>query len=240
MSEEIKDNFERGIFWELYKDLERQFQSFLEYVPYLEGNENVCSFKLLNLILGIGGHVDSAFKEMSRYPKFSNNDNCKRVLELLKESEENIKEGKAPKTVPIWLSLKAYEQEYKLSERMVIFKRLPEREDVIPFKPFNANMNSPEWWEIYNGLKHDVSLNIKKANLRIARDALASAFLLNVVHVPAALRLFKYHILKVGSLYEFQGKFIPPTFQMVENWIERKTQFEGSISTSIFIYDYNQ
>jgi len=51
MSEKIEDNFEKGIFWELYKDLERQFQNFLEYVPYLPGNETVYSFKLLNLIL---------------------------------------------------------------------------------------------------------------------------------------------------------------------------------------------
>lgn len=26
MSEKIEDNFENGIFWELYKDLERQFE----------------------------------------------------------------------------------------------------------------------------------------------------------------------------------------------------------------------
>lgn len=49
-----RDKFGNGIFWELYKDLERQFQTFLEYTPYLEGNENVYSFKLLNLILSIG------------------------------------------------------------------------------------------------------------------------------------------------------------------------------------------
>jgi len=39
MSDKPLDNFENGIFWELYKDLERQFQDFLEYVPYLSGNE---------------------------------------------------------------------------------------------------------------------------------------------------------------------------------------------------------
>lgn len=49
------DNFENGYFWELYNDLERQFITILEYVPYLEGNETTYSFKILNLILGIGG-----------------------------------------------------------------------------------------------------------------------------------------------------------------------------------------
>jgi len=51
MNEKIMDNFEKGIFWELYGDLERQFENFLDYVPYLEANENTYSFKLLNLIL---------------------------------------------------------------------------------------------------------------------------------------------------------------------------------------------
>ena len=46
MSEEVVDNFEKGIFWELYLDLERQFLDFLEYVPYLPENETVYSFKL--------------------------------------------------------------------------------------------------------------------------------------------------------------------------------------------------
>jgi hypothetical protein len=197
MSEEAKDNFENGVFWELYLDLERQFQNFLEYVPYLEGNENVCSFKLLNLILSIGGHVDSAFKEMARYPKFSGNDDCKKILESLKKSEGNVRAGERPIPIPITHCLRAFEKEYKLSCRKVMFKRLPQREEVVPFKPYNPKTNTPEWWEIYNGLKHDVSLNIEKANLKNTRDALASAFLLNVVHTPSALRLYKHDVLQL-------------------------------------------
>jgi len=143
MNEKIMDNFEKGIFWELYGDLERQFENFLDYVPYLEANENTYSFKLLNLILSIGGHIDSAFKEMARYSEFSNNEDCGKILELLEKSEENLKEGKAPITVPIWLPVKAFEKEYKISTRTIIFKRLPEREDIIPFKPHNPKINAP-------------------------------------------------------------------------------------------------
>jgi len=228
-----KDNFEKGIFWELYKDLERQFENFLEYVPYLEGNENVYSFKLLNLILSIGGHVDSAFKEMTRYPGFSDHDECKQILKLLKESDENIKEGKAPKTVPIWLSLKAYEKEYQLSKRRVIFKRLPEREDVTPFKPHNPKTNAPKWWEIYNGLKHDVGVNIKDANLQTTLNALAGAFLLNVIHTPAILRLNDYGILKCHI-----GAIIPR--KLLERKLREKQKVLGFVETPLFIYDFIQ
>ena len=62
--------FENGGYWEYYRDLERQFENFLEFVPYLSGNENTYSFRLANLILAIGAHIDSAFKEMARYPEF--------------------------------------------------------------------------------------------------------------------------------------------------------------------------
>lgn len=78
-----QDKFENGYFWQLYRDLESQFQNFLEYVPYFEGNEKVYSFRLLNLVLCIGGHVDSALKEMARYPRFAGNKECMRIYELI-------------------------------------------------------------------------------------------------------------------------------------------------------------
>lgn len=227
-----EDKFENGIFWELYNDLERQFEIFLEYVPYLDGNENVYSFKLLNLILSIGGHVDSAFKEMARYPKFSNNNECKEILGILKETKENIKKGKAPKTIPITLSLRAFEREYKLSKRKVIAKILPEG-DIIPFKPHNIKTKAPEWWDIYNDLKHDVGVNIKKANLQNTLQALAGAFSLNAIHAPAILMLEDYGLLKS----RFKDRILR---DQLEEMIEAKQGFWYFIETPLFIYDYDQ
>ena len=232
--ETIGDRFEQGIFWELYMDLERQFEVFLEYVPYSEQNENTCSFKLLNLILSIGGHVDSAFKEMARYPNFSSNEDCQKICDVLKKSEENVKKGRAPKTVPIWLSLKAFEKEYKLSEKIVVFKRIPEREGVKPFKPRHSRAKSPIWWKIYNGLKHDVSINLRRANLETALNALAGAFLLNVIHIPSYLRLHQYHVFrrKDGGIYTYSPK-------AKENLVKFYPQGKwfGRLETPLFICD---
>lgn len=233
MATQTGDNFSDGIFWELYKDLERQFQDFLGYVPYLDGNENVYSYRLLNLILGIGGHVDSAFKEMARYPAFSNNSYCKEILELLKKG----------KIVPITLPLKAFETEYKLSQKVVIFKRLPDREEVIPFKPRSARTQSPNWWKIYNGIKHDVGVNIKEANLQNIRDALAGAFLLNVIHKPSILRLYDHNILKTRIPFTSRpGKYtltdVPR--HILQDIVERNQRFSGDVETSLFKYDYDQ
>ena len=256
MSEEVADNFEKGIFWELYLDLERQFLDFLEYVPYLAGNETVYSFKLLNLILSIGGHVESAFKEMARFPKFSENEDCKKILHLLKKSKENIEKGERPNFPSIKLLLKTFDKLHltrfdkehrspvsdELSKMKVIFKRLPKREDVIPFTPYNPQTKAPEWWDIYNGLKHDVSLNIEKANLKNTRDALAGAFLLNVIHEPAFRRLFKLGILKLESKGGFgiiasESWVSPPYF---EQDIERGINNPYFVETSLFIYKYLQ
>ena len=240
----FRATFENGGFWDYYKDLERQFEDFLKVVPYLDRNKRVCSFRLVNLLLSMGGHVDSAFKEMAKYRKFKfqdTKDKCKEIRQKIKNTRERVKKGKSPgDTVKIQECLSAFETEYQLSNRKVVFKRLPDRENVTPFKPHNPKTKAPKWWEVYNGLKHNFSNNFEKANLRVTRDALAGAFLLNVIHVPAALRLFQYHILEVGAHYEFQGKKVPPTSQMVESYIKTKKKFEGSVSTPIFIYDYNQ
>jgi hypothetical protein len=236
MSEKIEDNFENGNFWELYRDLERQFENFLEYVPYLKENENVCSFRLLNLILSIGGHVDSAFKEMARYSEFSENQDCKKILAILKETDENIKEGRAPKTVPIGISLKAFEKEYELSKRKVRFKRMPERETLTPFEPYNPKTNAPKWWEVYNGLKHDAGVNIKEANLQNTLHALASAFLLNVIHIPAILMFYDYRILKirVGS-YSVGRK----GREVLRKSFKEKKDWKGwFVETPLFVYNY--
>lgn len=42
--EKFKPTFENGGFWEYYKDIEHQFENFLEYVPYLKGNKGTYSF----------------------------------------------------------------------------------------------------------------------------------------------------------------------------------------------------
>ncbi len=153
MTEEEKrfnPTFENGGYWEYYNDLERQFSSFLEYVPYLQGNEQTYSFKLLNLFLSIGGHIDSALKEMSRYSEFAENPSCKEILKRASDKEGIILSG-----------IRAFDEIYAICSKKVIFKCLPERISLIPF-----SSKKPEWWDFYNDIKHDVSINLKKKTLQ--------------------------------------------------------------------------
>jgi hypothetical protein len=230
--------FENGGFWEYYKDLERQFEDFLVYVPYLEGNEGTYSFRLANLILSIGAHIDSAFKEIARYPPFE----TKYPL-ILKNAD-----GK-PKKSTIW-DYYPVAEELKLSKQKITFKRLSVREELSPFNTYQKAKDAtgkdcitcPDWWNAYNDIKHNFKENFIDAKLKTVRDALAGAFLLNVVHVPASERLFDYGLLKpkypfstfVEILYDtFRGRKMQPERPSYEPIDDAFT-----IETSLFLYDY--
>jgi len=221
--------FENGGYWEYYRDLERQFENFLEYVPYLSGNENTYSFRLANLILAIGAHIDSAFKEMARYPTFL----TKYPLILKKGTGE----PKNP-TIKDYYDLAL---EYKLSERKVVFKRLPEREQLAPFQEYTKvgeTLRTPYWWHVYNRVKHHFSENFEKANLQNTRDALAGAFLLNIIHTPAYIRLIEYRIVTPD----------PPIgrFTLGKGWQDNVMEFVkkdkriGLVETPLFSYKYRE
>lgn len=74
--------FQNGLMWVVYNDLEKNFQNFLEYVPLVSVHKKVYSQKLLQLMLQIGGYVDTAFKEMATYHSFDGNQKC----EVIKKS----------------------------------------------------------------------------------------------------------------------------------------------------------
>jgi hypothetical protein len=215
-----KDNFETGYFWEYYMDLERQFIEFMNYVPYLKGNENIYSFRLANLVLAIGAHIDSAFKEMAKY------------------SEIKAKYPPLPRR-PTMFHYHFLVEEYELANRRVKFKGLPKRENLRPFERFykyedkkgKEKLNCPEWWNVYNGVKHEFSDNFKDANFMNTRDALAGAFLLNVVHKPAIIRLYEYGVAK----YKYRRYIAEYDTEVATSLGEIRDMVKGTIYPSIVV-----
>lgn len=219
---EFEPSFKNGGFWEYYKDLERQFERFLDYVPYLDNNEDVCSFRLSNLMLAIGAHIDSAFKKIVQYPKFSS-----KYPHLLK------KDG-----MPKKLTIRDYNPiicDYELKKTRVEFKRLPKRDVVFPFSQYeiaNGELRTPNWWQTYNDVKHKFSYSFTKANLRQVRDALAGAFLLNVVHEPAIYRLNDFSLIKPKhGIQRYSKTDLDKLLTNSKPW--------ATIETSVFFYDYD-
>lgn len=230
----FKPTMENGGYWEYYRDLEKQFEDYLGYVPYLSGNEVTYSFRLANLLLAIGAHIDSAFKEIARYPDFST-----KYPEIMcpktksgKKREPNIRDY-----YPI-------SSEYQLPKRKAMFKRLPEREQVIPFENYvkvGNGIDTPKWWQVYNDVKHNLSENLEKANLRNVRDALAGAFLLNIIHTPVYIRLVEQGIVKpkpTGSPIAIN------VFIVSKEWGEKfkakgsEAKKIGAVETPLFSYNY--
>ena len=234
ISKEFKPTFENGGFWEYYKDLERQFEDFLEFVPYFQKNTDTFSFRLANLLVAIGGYVDSAFKEIAVYPTF-----LEKFLSIIKNEKGETRNP----TIKDYLFLA---EEYSLNSKEVEFKCLPEREIVVPFAQYERigkEVVTPDWWQIYNGVKHHFRDNLEKANLKNARDALAGAFLLNVVHIPSAIRLYDYGVMKIRIPKEDSpGRFtkVGSARSMVMESLEKRESFFGDIETTIFSYDYSQ
>jgi len=241
----FKPTFKNGGFWEHYKDLERQFEEFLDYVPYIDENKGIRSFKLTNILLNIGGHIDSAFKEMARYPKFyrRKNSKCKKIVEIVRENRQKIKRDEFASGPGIKLCIETFEEIYELSKKEVKFKRLPSRENIFPFAPHNPKTNAPYWWDIYNHTKHDYHEYFEKTNLEATKDALAGAFLLNAIHMPSVLRLFRYGVFKIEFEPDvFGGEYFREiaTPEWVKQEYEKTLQLPARLETSLFIYKYGE
>lgn len=230
MVQNIKlDDFESGLFWELYRGMESSFMNFLDYVPFFKGNEDVYSPKLLALIQQIGNYVDSAFKEMARYKGFTSNSGCKTIREKKDDS----------KIVNMSLYRETFEKLYCLSSVDVYAKVLPTRRKLAPFEEFEHN-KSPEWWKIYNKLKHDLAINLHKANLNNTLRALAGAFVLNVVHIPSAIRLFDYGVMKAKIMTEPDAPSMHISKYHVKTIIKTGRRYPFVVETPLFFYERSQ
>ncbi len=182
--------FESGLMWTVYLDMEKRFLNFLDYVPFTYHHRKVYSHKLLQLMLQIGGYVDTSFKEMATYSSFANNGKCEAIKKKAARGE----------LVSINLAREAFEPLYDLSSKFVNVKSPEYVGRVIverwrPFAEFKYG-KSPAWWKAYNEVKHDWLANFEKANVSNSLNALASAFLLNVIHKPSILILARSGVVK--------------------------------------------
>jgi hypothetical protein len=231
--------FENRGFWEYYKDLERQFENFLNYIPYLKDNENTYSFRLANILLGIGAHIDSALKKIAEDSSFSG-----KYPEMKKPKVKKGEHKGEPRDQEL-IDYYPISEEYVLYEMTVVFKCLPKRENVVPFEKYRKELGKvPYWWTVYNQVKHNFSENFKKANLKTVRDALAGAFLLNVIHEPAAIELFKFSLLKpkylpIVAIEEKYDKFRGlDQHKDRPSWNPIDDAF--TIETPLFIFDFEE
>ena len=194
--------FEHGQMWNTYRDMEDQFTNYLEYVPLTSDHKQVYSSKLLRLMLQLGGYVDTAFKEMAFCSSFDGNNDC---LEIRKKAEKN-------RIISFDFYLKTFEPIYQLSKKGVAVKGLgaflyrPVLIDrFLPFKT-EPKKTTPKWWQAYNGIKHDMIRNLKKANVENTLSVLGGAFLLNAIFEPSLISLLKENVARAYFSSESNSK----------------------------------
>ena len=186
--------FDSGVAWRVFNEVETELVSFFSIVPLVPKHEDVFSFKLFNLILSIGSHVDNVFKAMSRYNKFNNNQN---MINIINADTPNI-----------GMYRNAFEPIYHLSSKKIFVKKdaiIPLRDyysEIIPFSGFTKK--SPKWWKIYNELKHSwfKGNNIYEANVNNAIRSLAALFILNIRHEESWDKLVDLGVIKAGNFNE--------------------------------------
>jgi len=140
-----------------YQSLEEQLVDFLDVVPVHEQNLKTWSPKLATIMVESCGLIDSVFRYFSpETPK---------VRGKIKKRDD--------------LVFGDYSKLYKnllLFKRKVIFLARPP-EYRIPFNDWRDSSKVPEWWAIYNKLKHNRLEKIFDANLENAINSLAGSLL---------------------------------------------------------------
>ena len=151
-----------SLFWDKYTTLETRFLKFVDFVPIVSEHNKVWSLYLADLIVNIGSSLDSYF----RTALFSKNlDNFPKIKQIRKRSEK----------ATIRTYKRVFESFYKLSERKVFV--IPAKRFIQPFGNWSNNV-PPDWWIVYNHVKHDLFKNKEEATSKNILEALSGLFLL--------------------------------------------------------------
>jgi hypothetical protein len=181
--------------------LEEEMSGFLTYVPWEEGNANVWSPKLANLLINVGSSIDSAFKTF----KNSRNLAAGKDAEKLREKEEpNIADYAT-----------TYGSVYPLASKAVHF--LEDHSPLMPWQSWKATElrdRTPFWWYAYNQVKHDRFGNLKLAKLRTTLDALAGFFSVCVLLLEVRNHLFSLGRIRHVGFQKRRGEI------RSETWID--------------------
>ena len=146
-----------NLYWKQYLMIEKELKQSIKYVAIDKDNYNCYSDAYAKLLLQIGSEVDVVFKQLCL--EIDNNTSANRIDEY----------------------------------REVVINRFPEFESVsviceeIILKPWaNFISKTPDWWRIYNGVKHNrnaiqdydgvLKENYKFANQGVVLKALAGLY----------------------------------------------------------------
>jgi hypothetical protein len=182
------DPFERGNAWFMYSKLERDFLDTTSYVALETVHGSVWSEKYGELLTRTGDLVDSFFRLMIDSKSLDGetpviNLRTKTLTEKKRNPNwfPNISDFRETFDPVFQLSGVEVEADYGLA----YYGKLS------PFKDFDKQ--NPSWWDPYNKVKHEIFQEMeKKATLENSINALASLFVLNILHKESQRYLVRY------------------------------------------------
>jgi hypothetical protein len=166
--------FASGETYEQYQIIEEDFIDFIKIVPLnIEENQKVYSPVLRDIIIRCCVQIELFFKEWTKFycthPSFENQ------LKLYNTIDKKTGLIKGARN---W----NFRDYYKLKENFIKIRPIHVRElniDIEPFKSWTSIEQIPEWWNVYNSIKHDGINSKKNVTLRIALESLAALFTLH-------------------------------------------------------------
>lgn len=163
-----------GETYEQYQVIEKDFIDFIRIVPISEKkNLDVYSPVLRDIIIRTCVQIELFFKEWAKYECSSNQEN-----NLFEKYHTIDRTTKLPKGAKNWNFVDYFILKEKYLKRKLIHVRdLNINCDV--FEEWKEEKNIPEWWKVYNAIKHDGINSKNKVTLKNALDSLVALFSLH-------------------------------------------------------------
>jgi hypothetical protein len=163
--------------WNMYLDLEKEIIDFLNYVPLTESHLGIFSPKLAKIILQAGPEILNAFnlsignlEPRAKMDEMFGEGGLSTEIAALWTEEAELRKNHKSLTFNKYYAFLEKHGYYKLSRAEV---QLTEKPSFV-FNPFNEEI--PNWWKIYNGLKHDKYDNMSRATLFETLTCLSGLF----------------------------------------------------------------
>jgi hypothetical protein len=165
--------FGNGETYELYQIIEQDFIDFIKIVPINDPEHlKVHSPILQDIIVRCCVQIEFFFKEWAKYSysKFVDSDLLEKYKKIKKST--GLETGARAWNFIDYFPFLKYEM---ISTKIYV---RPLEKHIEPFREW-TELKTPNWWNVYNGIKHD-GINAKKeANLGMALESLAALFLIH-------------------------------------------------------------
>lgn len=162
-----------NLYWNVYKNLERELLQLAEYIHIDDSQMNVYSMKIADLLIRTAVEIEALSKEL-----FSlNGGTCVRGRDLYFDTD----------------CLKFLDDMWHVEKKQVIIASpyiyLSEGARIlVPFEKCSQR-GKGRWKKAYQSVKHDRTKNLTKGNIKNSIEALAALYLLNIYYRDSTVEL---------------------------------------------------